>query len=127
MYLTVRAEGCTTVTFRIKFVAEYNFAWAETRGDAIVHGEVVKPQDDVVEEIDQHDPWETSVREGAYDAAASFLDHPYTSFNVADVFRCHSSIESSLLDVIADFFKFVVHEDGLYFEACARIDIDYSV
>ena len=86
MYLTVCAKGCPAVSLSIEFVLEYEFAWAETCGDAVVHREVVKPKDDVVEEINQHDPRETRVREGAYDATASFLDHPYMSFYVTDVF-----------------------------------------
>ena len=92
MDLAICTKRCTAMVLKIKLVAKDNLMGAEMVGDAILHREVIQPHDNMMEEMNKHYLREVSVREGADDAAALFLDDPDAAFYITNLFQGSSSI-----------------------------------
>ncbi len=78
-------------------------------GDTVFHRKIVKPHNNMMEEMDEHDLRKTSVREGTDDAPTAFFDNHDMPFNVTDMFQCSSNVQRSMMDMVLDFFEFIVH------------------
>ena len=109
MNLAVRAKHGPTMVFDIEFVMEDNFARAEPIRDTIAHWEIIKPHDNMVEKMDEHDLWEVGIGEGTQDSSTTIFDDTNPAFDVANVFRSSRCVEDGMQDMILDLIKFVVH------------------
>ena len=109
------------------FVAEDDLAGAKERRDAVVDWKIVEPKNDMVEEMDEHDAWEFGVWKGTNDSAASFLDDPNSVLNVTHMFCGHGGIQCGVVNLIANFLKLVVHEDGADSEISSGVDFYNTV
>jgi hypothetical protein len=116
----IRAERGNAVKLDGQFVVLQNFARAEAGRDAVSDREIIEPHHHMMEEINKHDARDFRVGKRAEDAAATLFDNPDTSFNFANVFGSRRGVEGSI-DVIANFFEFVIHEDGVNIETRTSI------
>ena len=81
----------------------------------------------MVEKVYQHNTGKTGIWQCADDAPAPFFDHLYAPFYVAHVFCRRRGVESCMVNIIANFVEFIIHQDGLYGEASVSVHIDDSV
>ncbi len=109
MNLAVRAKHGPAVVFDVEFVTEDNFARAESIRDTIAHWEIIKPHDNMVEKMDEHDLWEAGIGESTQDFSTMLFDDTNSAFDVANVFRSSRRVEDGVRDMILDLIKFVVH------------------
>ena len=94
--------------------------------DAMGDREVVEPHHDKMEQIDDHELWDTWVQERAYDTACTFFYHTNTMFNFANMIGRSRCVECSHGEVVSDFVKFIIHEDSLDGETSASISVQYA-
>ena len=64
MNFAVRAKHGPAVVFDGEFVTENNFARAELIRDTIVHWEIIKLHDNMLEKMNEHDLWEARIGKG---------------------------------------------------------------
>ena len=86
MNFTVRSEHGHAVVFDVEFATEDYFSRAEVIRDTVFHGEIIKPHDDMVEEMDEHDLGEASIGEGTYDSSITLFDDPNPGLDVSNAF-----------------------------------------
>ncbi len=70
---------------------------------------------------------EISVRKSAKNAMCMFLGESNPSFYFGNVFSRSMCIHIDIGDVVAGFFKFIVHDIGLYAKTRLGINIDDSL
>ncbi len=120
MDFAIRAEQGNVVMLDGQFIVLQNFARAEAGRDAVSNRKIIEPHHHMMEEINKHDTRDFCVGKRAEDAVATLFDNRDTSFDFANVFGSRRGVEGSI-DVIAIFFEFVIHEDGVNIETRTSI------
>ena len=122
MDLTIRAKRGKAMMFDGQFIVLENLVRAVAGRDTVGHRENIEPHHHMMKKMNQHNVRDLGIRKSAYDATTTFLDDVNTAFNFANVFCRCGCIECSI-DVISDFFEFIIHEDGVDVETCTSICI----
>ena len=122
MDFAIGAKRGKAMMFDGQFIVLKNLARAVSGRDTVGHREIIAPHHHMMKKINQNNVRDLGIRRSAYDAAKMFLDDANTAFNFANVFCCRGCVECSI-DVISDFFKFIIHEDGVDVETCTSIRI----
>ena len=99
MNLAVRAKHGPAVVFDVEFVTEDNFARAESIRDTIAHRQIIKPHDNMVEKMNEHDLWEAGIGEGTHKSSTTLFDDTNSVFDVTNVFRSSRRVEDGVRDM----------------------------
>ena len=94
MNLAVRTEHGSAVVFDVEFVKEDNFSRTKAIRDTIIHGDMIKPHDNMVQEMYEHDLWEAMIGEGANDSPTMLFDETNPALYIADVSRSSRCVEN---------------------------------
>ncbi len=122
MDFAIGAKRGTAMMFDRQFIMLENLARRVSGRDTIGRRDIIEPHHHIMKKINQHNAWDLGIRKSAYDAATMFRDNANTAFNFANVFCSRGCVECSI-DVISDFFEFIIHEDGVDVETCTSIRI----
>jgi hypothetical protein len=118
----IGAKRGKAMMFDGQFIVLENLASAVSGRDTVGRREIIEPHHHMMKKMNQHNAWDLGIRKSAYDAATTFLDDTKTAFNFANVF-CRCRCVECGIDVISDFFEFIIHEDGVDIETCMSIRI----